>query len=115
MTVSFEAQLRHLLKAAEIEFARVKYGGGDGSSPKTAVLIHGTENHFCAIYAQRQYLNQIFGNEFVDWQLLSQSLITESGNFYDCLIVLLANRSERTYYFDMSKFIRRVSMNKSSE
>jgi len=71
--------------------------GGDGLTMESAVVINaktdmtGTQ----AVYAWLR--------EHCNCRVKGQSLVTDAGRAYDVMAVTLADGSDRSYYFDISK------------
>ena len=74
------------------------YAGGDGLSMGTAVIIN-AKNDFDGTRAAYAWLREHASGGKVK----GQSLVADSGRAYDVMKVVNADRSERSYYFDISK------------
>lgn len=80
----------------------VKYSGGDGSSPENAVIIS-TIDSSVGVRAEYVYLESKYGRRNVDFQVIRQMLMTINGKDYDVLYIKLADGSQKTIYFHISK------------
>jgi len=82
---------------------RDKFGGGDGSSFKSAVIIN-AEDHSAGVKAEYAYVAAQCGKPQQDWSLVKQALHHHDDKPYDVLTINLRNGQERTFHFDISKF-----------
>jgi hypothetical protein len=79
------------------------FGGGNGESFETAVVIN-ADNSFAGVIAEYAYVASECGQREVDWKLSLQSLQEHNGKPYDVLNITLSNGQARSFYFDISKF-----------
>ncbi len=84
-----------------------KFGGGEGSSLETAVVINANSS-ITGVRAEYEYLTQQHGQRGADWDLDSQSLMTHGGKYYDVLNITLRKGGKRSYYFDISRFFGKI-------
>ena len=78
----------------------IKFGGGDGSSFESAVLIQGAKDEKEGIAAEHQYLSSHFGS----WSLRRQSLVSQKARLYDVMDITEKNGTERSVLFDITEF-----------
>ena len=81
----------------------VTYGGGNGSSFKTAIAILGAKDETEGTKAEYSYLAKHFPN----YKLTQQALLHDDKKDYDLLEFTAANGSNHTLYFDITDFFGR--------
>lgn len=101
------------LIVAVYAFAEVSYGGGDGTSIESAVIIENAANHFEGVNAEYVWLEAQFGPQGEKWECPEQSLIEQDDRLYDVLEVEFSgsvggyNKGDVAYlYFDITEFYR---------
>lgn len=82
----------------------VNYIEKSGSSISEAIIILQAQDEQEGVQAEYIYLSEKIGKKNVDWELISQSLLSHNGRFYDKLNIKLPNGSEKDFYFDISDF-----------
>ena len=107
------AILLSLFFAASFTFAEVTYGGGDGASIESAVIIENAADHFEGVNAEYVWLETQFGPQGEKWDRSEQSLIEEGDRFYDVLKVEFSGSTAgykkgdvAYFYFDITEFFR---------
>ncbi len=88
------------------------YTGGDGLVPERAVIISGC-SHVEGVAAEYAYITKIHGQQSIDWEAESQTLIGHGGKILDAIAVKTRNGG-RTYYFDTSGFFGKFTNEKES-
>ncbi|MGH7286121.1 MAG: hypothetical protein ACRELY_31765 [Polyangiaceae bacterium] len=88
----------HMIPGTSIEFQ-----GGDGSSQKQAVLIHGAHGENDGVAAEYKYLEMVYGAEGERWNRREQSLLEDNGRSYDELDFTLDGKNA-TIYFDITEY-----------
>jgi hypothetical protein len=78
----------------------VQFGGGDGHSVESAVVIQGAKHEKDGIAAEHLYLSQNFGS----WFLKQQVLLNQKGRVYDRMEIADQNGKQRTVFFDITDF-----------
>lgn len=79
------------------------YGGGNGESFDTAVIIH-TSDTMIGVPAEYQYIIAKHGQKDIGWTLESQGVMEKNGRNYDRIIIKLNNGESKSYYFDITQF-----------
>jgi hypothetical protein len=82
---------------------RNRFGGGDGGSFATAVIVNEDEGA-AGVKAEYEYIASQCGKPQRDWAPLQQTLQHHDGKPYDVLTVRLSTGKERTFHFDISNF-----------
>lgn len=77
---------------------KVRYEGGFGDSPETAIRIMGPEGKLDGAPAQRKLVEQIYPG----WQNYKQSLLPIGRKFYDAFELTAPNGDKHTVYFDVT-------------
>ena len=91
---------------SKVDRGEIWYGGGDGSSPASAIRITGTESLLEGIAAEYLYLVNKHGEEGRDWRVASQMFAQETGHRFTILeLELLRTNERRDYVFDVSEFV----------
>jgi hypothetical protein len=83
----------------------VIFEGGDGKSIENAIVIKNAKNELFGVASEYDFVARKHGVRNKDWQASSQSTTSNDGKIYDVLnIVLLADKSTVSYYFDITGF-----------
>lgn len=88
----------HMIPGTSIEFL-----GGDGSSQKQAILIHGAKGENDGVAAEYKYLELLYGAEGERWNRSEQSLLEDNGRSYDELDFTLDGKRV-SIYFDITEY-----------
>ena len=78
------------------------YVGADGTSEEKAVLVE-ADNEEDGVLWERQWIFDHYGR----FRRKSVGLAAANGRHYDVFVVELADHSEKTIFFDCSKFLGR--------
>lgn len=78
------------------------YGGGDGGSIDTAVLVS-APNALVGVRAEYEYVELKHGRKDTDWSVESQAIIEQGGRKYDLLSIKLSSGQSQSYYFDVTQ------------
>jgi hypothetical protein len=78
------------------------YAGGDGTSEEKAVLVE-ADNEEDGVLWERQWIFDHYGR----FRRKSVGLAAANGRHYDVFVVELADHSEKTIFFDCTKFLGR--------
>ena len=81
----------------------IEFLGGDGSSQKQAVLIHGAKGENDGVAAEYKYLELLYGAEGERWNRSEQSLLEDNGRSYDELDYTLDGKRV-SIYFDITEY-----------
>ena len=82
----------------------IQYKGGDGSSKEKAVIILGAENEFEGVDAEYVWLEEKFGKQDINWELIFQELIVEESKEYDILRIKFSSGEITEFWFEISNF-----------
>ena len=82
----------------------ISFKGGDGSSKKESIVILGAKNETEGVNAEYVWLEQKYGEENVEWEMINQGLIDEENKQIDLLKVKLRNDEVKEVWFDISDF-----------
>ena len=85
----------------------IQYKGGDGLSKEKAIIIHGAENEFEGVDAEYTWLEEKFGEQDINWELILQELIVEESKEYDILRIKFSSGEIKDLWFDISNFYGR--------
>ena len=85
----------------------IQYKGGDGTNKEKAVIILGANNEFEGVDAEYIWLEEKFGEQDVNWELIFQELIVEESKQYDILRIKFSSGEIKEYWFDISDFYGR--------
>src|SRR5262249_52800045 len=83
--------------------AQPSYGGGDGLSVETAIVVNATSSG-PGVRAEYEYVTKKHGQKGEGWKLASQDLIAKDGRHFDVLKITLKGGQSVEYYFDISQF-----------
>ena len=82
----------------------IHYKGGDGSSKEKAIIILGANSEFEGVDAEYLWLEEKFGEQDINWELIFQELIDEESKQYDILRIKFSSGEIKEYWFDISDF-----------
>ncbi len=75
-----------------------------GESIEEAIVILDASNHMEGVGAEYEYLAKKFGVQGKDWKLIRQSLMPYGGRQYDRMEIELADKAQKTIFFDITSF-----------
>jgi hypothetical protein len=81
----------------------VAFGGGDGSTMETAVVIETTQKSSAGVQAEYAWL----GRHYPGYRRISQALLHDGGKSYDLFELEAPGGQRRNVYFDISAFFGR--------
>ena len=83
--------------------AQSVYGGGDGSSVESAVVIYADSgmDGTASVY-------QRVRSNYPGWQVKRQALIGRSGRRYDRLTIVSPSGQEKDIYFDVTRYFGKL-------
>jgi hypothetical protein len=82
----------------------VSYGGGDGSSFATAIVINGAKNEFEGVGAEHVYV----AKSHPDWTEQDSALLGKEGRLFDLNSYRAADGSEHKLIFDVTTFFGKL-------
>jgi hypothetical protein len=82
----------------------VSYGGGDGSSFATAIVINGAKNEFEGVGAEHAYV----AKSHPDWTEGDSALLGREGRLFDLNSYRAADGSEHRLIFDVTNFFGKL-------
>ena len=85
-------------------FKLVTYKGGNGSFKEEAVIILGASDEVEGVDAEYVWIENKFGEEIVQWELVDQELIDEDNRQYDILKIKFKNSNVQEFWFDITDF-----------
>lgn len=89
----------------EPNIEKVVYGGGDGKSLESAIIIKSAGNERNGVAAEYAYIAKKLGVKFVDWKPVGQSTITEAKRKIDLIKIQDIQKDEIIlFYFDITEF-----------
>lgn len=81
--------------------------GGDGSSYEEAIVVPFTGDYLESVGQEYHYMDQVFGPEGGEWQIISQRLEHQNNKDYDVFEILwIQSGKEQTIYFDVTELIK---------
>jgi hypothetical protein len=78
----------------------ISYGGGDGASFATAIVVQGAKNELDGVAAERVYVTRLHP----DWREANSALLNKEGRAYDSNTYRAGDGSEHTLIFDVTSF-----------
>jgi len=82
----------------------ILYMGGLGKSREEAVIIRGALDEIEGVNSEYNWLEQNFGEENLEWEMLGQELIDEGDRQYDILRIKFLNGEVKEFWFDITEF-----------
>jgi hypothetical protein len=79
--------------------ADITFGGGDGTSPETAIVILGAEGSSDGVASEYDWIGKMRPGA----QILEQALIQNGERFYDAITIRVGGADE-VIYFDITDF-----------
>ena len=79
------------------------YGGGNGQTPETAVIINFTSTSQ-GIHAEYQYLEQHFGQRDKDWKVEMRGHGNQADRRIEWFAISFPSGEKRTIHFDITAF-----------
>lgn len=76
-------------------------GGGSGSSPKTAIVVHAS-SAAVGIRAQDAYLRA----HYPGYRFVGHAFALNNGRWYDIVLFTDARGKKRSLYFDISEYFK---------
>jgi len=93
------------LPLAQFAFAApVSYGGGDGGTIETAIIVKGAVNEEEGVLAENTYIAKLHP----DWRSIRTALVSKSGRYYDTNSYISKDGSQRTLIFDITEFFGKM-------
>jgi tetratricopeptide (TPR) repeat protein len=100
-----EAAEEALATASDLTYSHIVFSENRGESIEDAVVIMNAESDRDGVGAEYYYLGKKFGKDAVNWNLISQSLISDkAGRYYDKLDIPFTTGKMITMYFDITDF-----------
>ena len=93
-----------VLAACQVPFASPSYGGGDGLSPQTAVVIQGASDERAGIRAEYAWI----AAHFPGAKRQGQRLVSSGGKPQDAIDLVTPSGEHKTVYFDISGFFGKL-------
>ena len=75
-----------------------------GTTPETAIIIHGATTNVIGVLAEYVYLSHRFGFHHKDWTLELQAVGDSGGRTWDMIVVKQVDGTVTTRYFDITEF-----------
>ena len=98
------AALRQIAKKALENLTDITFSKNSGETLKDAILIRGAKTDKAGVDSEYVYLDAKYGLKGLDWELMRQTLLKESGRDYDQMDLKLSDGTEKTLYFDITEF-----------
>jgi len=92
------------LAACQLPGTQATYGGGDGLSPATAVVVQGVGDERAGIRAEYAWIAQHFPGS----KPKAQHLSSFGGKPQDAIVIVTVAGNETTVYFDISAFFGKL-------
>ena len=80
------------------------YKGGDGLDSKEAIIIIGAIDELEGIDAEYIWLEEKYGKQDLEWELLDQEFIDLDTIKYDLLKIKFQNGEIKEFWFDITDF-----------
>ena len=81
----------------------IEYNRGDGSSKENAIVIL-AENEFEGVDSEYLWLEEKYGEQDINWELMDQEFIDEGHRQYHILRIKFLSGETKEFYFDITKF-----------
>ena len=96
---------RAFATAGDLTYSHIIFSENGGQSMEDAVIIMNAKGDMEGVGAEYYYLEKKFGRNGVDWNLISQSFVSDdAGRYYDKLDIPLSTGKMITMYFDITDF-----------
>ena len=82
----------------------ITYKGGDGLDSKEAIIITGAIDELEGIDAEYIWLEEKYGKQDIEWELLDQEFIDLDTIKYDLLKIKFQNGEIKEFWFDITDF-----------
>jgi hypothetical protein len=82
----------------------ITYKGGNGLDTGEAIIIIGAIDELEGIDAEYIWLEEKYGDQDYDWELIDQKLVEVEGIKYDQLRIKLLNGEIKEIWFDITEF-----------
>ena len=82
----------------------ITYKGGDGLDTREAIIIIGAIDELEGIDAEYIWLEEKYGKQDLEWQLLDQEFIDLDTIKYDLLKIKFQNGEIKEFWFDITDF-----------
>jgi hypothetical protein len=89
--------------ANPFELPRVRYEGGDGSTPATAIVVRGADSDLAGVAATFGWMHMHLGPKDEGWQLITHSTGSIGGRHIDTFNVVLRDATRTRVFFDVSE------------
>jgi hypothetical protein len=73
-------------------------------SKEEAVIILGAKNEMEGVDAEYNWLEEKFGKQNINWELIDQELIDEGNRQYDVLRIKFRGDKTEEFWFDITEF-----------
>ena len=80
------------------------FKGGNGSDTNEAIIIHGAKDELEGIEGEYIWLEEKYGKQDFDWELIDQHFIDLVGNQYDILKLKFADGIYKELWFNITEF-----------
>ena len=82
----------------------IQYKGGDGSSKEKAIIILGANSEFEGVDAEYVWLEEKYGEENIEWEMIDQTLLDEGDKQFDLLKIKFSNGNTKEFWFEITGF-----------
>jgi hypothetical protein len=97
-------------KASSAELKHVQYGGGNGDSYETAVVLSDVRGQHVVMPAEYEFISQQYGPQDKKWKVIEQTQTSEGKKIYDMVqFEVLATGEKKIIYFEVTKLKKHKS------
>ena len=82
----------------------IQYKGGDGSTKEKAVIILGAKNEMVGVDAEYVWLEEKYGQENIEWEMIDRTLLDEGDKQFDLLKIKFSNGNTKEFWFEITGF-----------
>ena len=76
----------------------------NGLTKEEAIIILGAKDETEGVDAEYNWLEEKYGEENVDWEMIDQTLLDEGDRQFDILKIKFSNGKTEEFWFDITDF-----------
>ena len=82
----------------------ILFKGGNGLTKEEAVIILGAKDETEGVDAEYNWLEEKYGEENVEWEMVDQTLLDEGDKQFDLLKIKFSNGNTKEFWFEITGF-----------
>lgn len=92
-------------RTQDLAYSHISFSNNSGESIEDAIVIINATGEEDGVNSEYYYLEKRFGIQEIDWELVSQSLLSGEGDrYYDKMDISLSAGEMISIYFDITDF-----------